>query len=64
MAGILWRVLIAVICVVLTFALVPPFLRIIGLTPSADVMLIVRVCVAGLAILYVLAGTRWTPPAP
>ncbi len=62
MSGILWRVLIAVICVVLTFALLPPVARIIGFDLSADVMIVVRICVAGLAVLYILRG-RTIPPA-
>lgn len=60
MSGILWRVLIAVVCVVLVLALMPPFLRIVGFDASADVLLIVRICVAGLAVLYVLRGPN--PP--
>ncbi len=61
MSAILWRVLIAVVCVVLTFALLPPVARIIGFDLSADVMLVIRVCVAGLAVLYILRGR--VPPA-
>lgn len=56
MAGILWRVLIAVIAVVLVFALIPPFTRIIGFGLDADLMTIIKVCVAGLAVFYVLKG--------
>lgn len=64
MSALLWRVLIAVVCVVLALALIPPFLRIVGFDPSGDVMTIVRICVGGLAVLYVLAGARWFPPTP
>jgi hypothetical protein len=56
MSGILWRVLIAIVCVLVAFALIPPVARIIGFDLSADVMLVVRICVAGLAVLYILRG--------
>ena len=60
MSALIWRVLIAVICVVIIYAILPPFFRIVGFDLSSDVLLIVRVCVAGLAVLYVLKG----PPFP
>jgi hypothetical protein len=59
MTGILWRVLIAIVAVVVVIALVPPIFRIIGLPLSADLWLIVRVCVAGLALFYILRGRAW-----
>jgi hypothetical protein len=62
MAGILWRVLIAAICVVLVFLLIPPFVELIGLPVSAPLMTIIKVCIAGLALLYVLRGPA--PPWP
>lgn len=60
MSALLWRVIIAVICVVLILALLPPFFSVIGFNPGSDVMLILRICIAGLAVLYVLKG----PPFP
>jgi hypothetical protein len=62
MAAILWRVLIAAICVVLIFLLIPPFAQVIGFTISAPLMTIIKICVAGLALLYVLRGPA--PPWP
>jgi hypothetical protein len=59
MAGILWRVLIAVIAVVLTFALIPPVAHVLGFAIDGDVYTIIRICVAGLAIFYIIRG-----PAP
>jgi hypothetical protein len=56
MPGILWRVLIAVLAVLITFALIPPVARVIGLTLNADVLLIIKICVAGLAAFYILKG--------
>ena len=63
MSAFLWRVILAVICVVLVYALLPPFIRIIGFNPNADVLLIVRICIAGLALLYVLKGPPFPPAA-
>jgi len=62
MAGLLWRALFAVIALVILYALIPPLLRIIGFSPSTDVLAVVRVCIAGLALLYVVRG--WTVPPP
>ncbi len=66
MPGILWRIIIAVICVVLTFALIPPLMRIIGFDLSGDIMLVLRICVAGLAVFYILRGNNppWFTPRP
>jgi hypothetical protein len=55
MASMLWRVLLAGICVTLVFLLIPPFVHLVGFTLSGDMWTIVRVCVAGLAVLYVIA---------
>ena len=59
MTGIFWRILIAVVAVVLTFALIPPLSRILGFGVTGDVMLVVRICVAGLAVFYILRGRTW-----
>jgi len=56
MPGILWRVLIAVLAVLITFALIPPVARVIGLPLNGDVLLIIKICVAGLAAFYILKG--------
>lgn len=63
MSALLWRVIIAVICVVVILALLPPFFRIIGFDVSGDVMLVLRICIAGIAVLYVLAANKWGPVA-
>lgn len=60
MSAFLWRVLLAVIGVVLILAILPPFFNVVGFHPSGDVLTILRVCIAGLAVLYVLKG----PPFP
>ena len=59
MTALLWRVLIAVIVCVLIFALMPPFFRVVGFQASEDVQTILRICIGGLAVLYVVKG-----PAP
>jgi len=63
MSPFLWRVILAVVCVGLFNLLLAPFLRVIGLPVSADVLLIVRICIAGLALLYVLKGPPFPPTA-
>lgn len=52
-SGFFWRILIAVICVILLFAILPPFLRIIGFPASGDLMVIIRIVVAAIAVFYV-----------
>lgn len=60
MSALLWRVLIAVIVVLVVFALIPPVLRIFGFPASSDLMLVFRIVIAGLAALYIFKG----PPFP
>lgn len=61
MSQMLWRIIIAVICVLVIYAVIPPFFRIVGFSLSGDVMLILRICIAGLAVLYVLKGPPFPP---
>jgi hypothetical protein len=63
MSALIWRVLIAVICVVVLYALIPPLVRILGFGLSGDVLLVLRICVAGLALLYILKGPPLWPPS-
>ncbi len=60
MSALLWRILIAVLGVTLIWALIPPVSRVLGLPVSGDVLTIVRICVAGIALFYVIKG----PPFP
>ncbi len=60
MTALIWRVIIAIFCCIIAFALIPPVFRIIGFEMTSDLMIILRVCIAGLAILYILRGR--TPP--
>ncbi len=61
MSALLVRVIIAVICVVLILALVPPFFNIVGFRASSDILLVLKICIAGLAVLYVLKGNPVAP---
>jgi hypothetical protein len=63
MAGILWRVLIAVVAVLLTFALIPPVARLLGFPIDGDLFTVIRIVVAGLAIFYILRGRGPSWPA-
>lgn len=58
MSGIFWRILIAVVGVIIAFALFPPLMRIFGLPVSGDVDTVFRICVGGIAVFYVIRG-RW-----
>jgi uncharacterized membrane protein YvlD (DUF360 family) len=60
MSAMLWRILIAVIVVVIIGALIAPVSRILGFPVDGDVLLVLRICIAGLAVLYILKG----PPFP
>jgi phosphate/sulfate permease len=62
MSGLLWRVLLAIVCVVIAAALVSPVARILGFPLSSDFALVIRICIAGLAVLYILRG-KSAPPA-
>jgi hypothetical protein len=55
----LWRIIIAVLAVVIAFALIPPFFAVIGLKLDSNVLLILRVCIAAIAIFYVVRGPTW-----
>lgn len=62
MSALLWRVVIAVLCVVLILAILPPFFRIVGFDVSGDIMLVLRIAIAGIAVLYVIKpGPPLTP---
>lgn len=56
MPGILWRVIVAVLAVLLALALIPPVARLIGFALSGDVLLVLRLCIAGLAAFYIIRG--------
>lgn len=63
MSALLWRILIAVLMVVLLIALLPPVFRLIGFPLSGDLLLVLKIVIAGLAILYVFKGPPFPPIA-
>jgi hypothetical protein len=50
------RVVIAVVCVLVFWAVFAPLMRILGFPVSGDVLLIARALVAGIAVFYILTG--------
>lgn len=62
MKAFLWRILYAVICVVIALLIIPLFLSIVGFPMSGQVDQLVRLVIACLAVLYVLFGP--VPPMP
>jgi hypothetical protein len=61
----LWRLLWAIIVVVVVWALIPPVTRVLGFTMDADLMTILRIVIGALAVMYIIWGPHWTknPPA-
>ena len=59
MNSIFVRILVAVVGCLLAYAIIPPFCRVVGFDISGDVMTIVKICIAGIAIFYVLRGSDW-----
>ena len=57
----IWRILIAVVAVVFTFLILPPLMHVLGLSLSGDVLMVIKLCVAALAVFYILFG-RTVPP--
>ena len=62
MSALLWRAIISVICVVLLFALMPPLFHVFGIAMSGDIETILRICIGGIALLYVLKGAPVAGP--
>lgn len=50
------RILIAVIAVVLIFALIAPVSRLLGFGIEADLEKVIRICVGAIAVFYILSG--------
>lgn len=61
MRALLWRIIYAVIAVLLLFALIPAVAQLLGF-PLGEAWPILRICIGGIAIFYILAGPQ--PPAP
>lgn len=61
MKAMLWRTIYAVIAVMLLFSLIPAVCAFVGF-PLGAAWPILRLCIGGIAIFYILAGPQ--PPAP
>lgn len=62
MRNFLWRIVFAALAVVMFWLVFPLFLSVIGFALSSNVVALLRVCIACIAVLYVLFGPA--PPAP
>ncbi len=62
MRNLLWRMLYAVICVVIALLVIPLFLSVVGFPLSGDLMQLIRLLIACIAVLYMFFGP--VPPAP
>jgi len=58
------RIIIAVVCFVVAMLVTPALFRVLTFPLTSDVWLILRVCFAALALLYIVRGSwpRSTPP--
>ena len=63
MSSMLFRIILAVVCVGLAILLLPPIVSLIGLPVPSEVLTIIRICLVGLGILYVLKGPPFPPTA-
>jgi len=55
------RILVAAVVAVIVILIVPAFLRLIGFPASSDLLLIIKLVVAGLALVYVFTGSKVIP---
>jgi membrane-anchored glycerophosphoryl diester phosphodiesterase (GDPDase) len=62
MKAMIWRVVYATICFVLFWWIAPLFLDVIGVAVSGNVLQLLKICSAAIAILYVIFGKE--PPYP
>lgn len=55
-AGIFLRIIIAIVCALVAFALIGPVSRLLGFPVSGDFEIVLRVCIAAAAVLYIVRG--------
>jgi hypothetical protein len=60
MKNLLVRIVYAAICVVMLLLILPLFLSVIGFVPAGNLLALLRLSVACLAVIYVI----WGPPPP
>lgn len=58
------RLIIAVIVLVAAWMIIPLFVQLLGVDIPAAAISIVRICIAVLAVIYVVFGDRWWAPRP
>lgn len=56
MSTLLWRVIYAILCVVLFYWIAPLFADVVGFPLGGSTWTLIKACVAGLAVLYVVFG--------
>lgn len=57
MQALFIRILIAVVCAIALLLIIPAALRLIGFPVSDDLMLIIRVVIAVVALLYIIGAS-------
>lgn len=61
MAGIVWRLLIAVLAFAVAMVLIPLVLSVLGVQLEPAILVIVRICLGVLAIIYIIWGAQQPP---
>ena len=61
--GLIYRIIVAVICVLFAFRALPLVLSVLELSVDGNVLALVKLCIGALAILYILFG-RWPAGGP
>jgi hypothetical protein len=59
MPSLFWRIIIAVVAVVLIGALLEPLSRILGFPLTGDPLRVIQICIAGIAVFYVIGYPRF-----
>lgn len=62
MRAFIWRVVYAAVFVVMFLLIVPLFLEVIGFPATGSLWALIRICIACLAVAYVLFGPPPQPP--
>lgn len=62
MKALLWRVVYAAFGVIVFWMVIPLFLSVVGFDAPGQAMQLLRICVACIAVAYVLFGPQ--PPMP
>lgn len=55
--GFFIRVLLAVFAVIILIAIIPPVLRLIGFPVSPDLVLVIKLVIAAVAVFYIFSGS-------